>query len=86
MRWVDELVAIATRASHVAAKKRRSKAMQRHLATLQGLNGVVSSQILKDRLGLKRPFDTIRTMEKLGLIEKVRRIPQHWEYQIKEKI
>jgi hypothetical protein len=49
---------------------------------LAGLDGVVSSQILKDRLAIKQPHQHIRTMERLGLIRKIRHIPQHWEYEI----
>lgn len=82
MRWTDELVRVATRASHNAARKRTARAKSKHERVLAGLNGVVSSQILKDRLGLARPYDTLRTMESLGLIRKHRRIPQHWEYEI----
>lgn len=82
MKWTDELVANATRASRNAASKRTARAKAKHEAVLRGLDGVVSSQILKDRLGLKRPFGTVRTMERLGLIRKVRRIPQHWEYEV----
>ena len=82
MKWTDELVRVATRASHNAARKRTAKAKAKHEAVLAGLDGVVSSQILKDRLGMARPHDTIRTMVNLGLIRKVRRIPQHNEYEV----
>jgi hypothetical protein len=85
MRWTDNLVALATTASHAAAKKRTSRAMVKHSAVLRNLDGIVSSQILKDQLGLKRPFGVLRTMERLGMIRKVRRIPQHWEYEILEE-
>ena len=82
MKWTDDLVRVATRASHNAAAKRTKRAKAKHEAVLAGLDGVVSSQILKDRLGTKHPYDTLRTMEHLGLIRKVRRIPQHWEYEV----
>jgi hypothetical protein len=82
MRWTDDLVALATKSSHVAAKKRTAKAKAKHEAVLAGLDGVVSSQILKDRLGIKRPHEHIRTMANLGLIRKIRHIPQHWEYEV----
>lgn len=84
MRWTEALVENATRASRRASAKRTKRAKEKHEAALRGLNGVVSSQILKDRLGLKRPSDTLRAMEHLGLIRKARRIPQHWEYEILE--
>lgn len=82
MKWTDALVENATRASHNAARKRTARAKAKHEAVLRGLDGVVSSQILKDRLGLKRPHQTIKTMANLGLIRKVRRVPQHYEYEI----
>ena len=82
MRWTDNMVAFATTASHRAAKKRTEKAKAKHEAVLAGLDGVVSSQILKDRLGIKQPHEHIRTMANLGLIRKIRHIPQHWEYEI----
>lgn len=84
MKWTDALVENATRASRNAANKRTARAKAKHEAVLRGLNGVVSSQILKDRLGLKRPHGTIRTMVALGLIRKVRLVPQHWEYEVIE--
>jgi len=85
MRWTDALVENATRASRNAASKRTARAKAKHEATLKGLDGVVSSQILKDRLGLRHPHRVIRTMERLGMIRKVRRIPQHWLYEVIEK-
>ena len=82
MKWTNNLVGLATKASHKAAKKRTEAAIRKHAAVLKGLDGVVSSQILKDRLGLKQPHASIRSMERNGLIRKIRHIPQHWEYQI----
>lgn len=82
MRWTENLVELAKKASHVASKNRTEAAIRKHTAVLKGLDGVVSSQILKDRLGLKQPHDTIRTMAELGLIRKIRHIPQHFEYEI----
>lgn len=83
MRWQDDLVAIATKASHVAVGRRRAAAIRKYKALLTKLHGQrVSTQILKDTLGMKRPHSAVRTMVKLGMLVKVRPIPQHWEYDV----
>ena len=83
MKWTDDLVALATKASKKAADLRQGAAFRKYKAmTASFAGGVVSSQTLKDSLGLKKPHSALRVMEKYGLITKVRRIPQHWEYAV----
>jgi hypothetical protein len=82
MKWTDNFVELATKASHTAAKKRTEAAVRKHNAVLMQLDGIVASQVLKDKLGVKQPGQHIRTMARLGLIRKVRHVPQHWEYEI----
>ena len=82
MTWINDLVGLATAASRREASKRTARAKAKHERVLAGLGGVVSSQILKDRLGLKHPHDTLKVMVRLGLIRKVRRVPAHFEYEV----
>lgn len=79
---LSDLVKYATQASHRTRSKRQDSARRKYVAMLQGLEGVVSTQRLKDKLGLAYPHRAIRQMEKYGLIRKVKRIPQHWEYEV----
>lgn len=79
------LVALATRASHRTRSRRQEAARRKYVGMLGQCGGVISTQILKDRLGLAFPHQAIRQMEKYGLIRKVRHIPQHWEYEVIEE-
>lgn len=81
MRWTDSLVALATRASHRAAQKRSARALAGYSDVLK--LPVISTETIK-ALGYKKPHNVIRVLNRNKLLEKVRHVPQHWEYRRKE--
>ena len=89
MRWTNDLVTLATRASKKACSNRQEKARQKYIAVLRRLTNrldsrFVDSATLKAHSGVKPTSvaQTLRNMERYGLIQKVRRVPQHWTYKI----
>ena len=83
MHWIDDLKRQLHAGSIIASANRVAKARSKYKAMLAGLEGQrVSTVILRERIGLKRPHDSIKAMMNLGLIKRVRYVPAHWEYDI----
>lgn len=83
MHWIDDLKRQLHAGSIIASANRVAKAKRKYKAMLAGLEGTrVSSVILRERIGLKRPHDSLRVMARLGMIKRVRFVPAHWEYEV----
>ena len=83
MHWIDDLKRQLHAGSIIASANRVEKAMRKYKTMLAGLEGQrVSTVILRERIGLKSPHDSIKTMVNLGLIKRTRYVPAHWEYEV----